>query len=104
MLLLLLCEQAPFLGQGLPIDVASMLSGQEVARAEVAGLVVSHLKEKDAELKEKDAELAELKAKGEDEAAFYVEVAKDYLQMKTILDARWLMGAGLPSFAPTQSF
>jgi hypothetical protein len=86
------------------VDVARLLSGQRVARAKVAGLVVSHLKEKDAELKENNAELAELKAKAEDEAAFYVEVAKDYLQMNTILDARWLMGAGLPSFAPTQSF
>lgn len=66
--------------------MASLLSKQEVPRSAVAALVVS-------ELKGKDAELAKLKAQYEEDAVLHKEVAQEYLQVKSRLDARWLLGA-----------
>ena len=82
---MLVREQAPFLTLGLPLDVASLLSRKEVPRSEVAGLVTSHLLEK-------EQKLAELQRNGQRKVYADKDLSEAYLRLKGHKNAVSMLG------------
>ena len=129
-LLTLLFEQAPYIPQGLPMRIASLLSGKRIPRVDIAAQWVATQKEKDTELElerskmqtelleekfrivvenselvlavEKgEAEKSKLVAKAAQKEALQRWVTKRYLKLAGLWSPLGILGAGWPPTVST---
>ena len=118
-------EQAPYIQQGLPLRMASLLSGKRISRVDIAAHWVAMQKDKELEMSKLQNELQEerlrliLKVNKLEVSVQRKEVEKgklekimaekkilqdwytyQYLQVRGLLTARGIIGAKCPSRLP----